>query len=93
MSIRDEETGARVLFVNPGFTSHIKDLKRAESDALLGFLYAHSVRPEYVVRYHWQEGTLGFWDNRATQHAVVGDYGDQHRVIQRVTLRGSEPRP
>ena len=27
-----------------------------------------------------------------TQHAVVGDFGAQHRVIQRVTLRGDEPR-
>ena len=54
--ITHPETGRRVLFVNPGFTSHIKELSRAESDALLGFLYAHSVRPEYVVRYHWHAG-------------------------------------
>jgi taurine dioxygenase len=85
------ETGARTLFVNPGFTSHIKELERDESDALLAFLYAHSVKPEHTVRYHWQAGDLGFWDNRATQHAVVGDFGDQHRVIQRVTLRGDRP--
>ena len=90
--ITHPETGKRVLFVNPGFTSHIKDLSRSESDALLGFLYAHSVRPEYVVRYHWTPGTLGFWDNFATQHSVVGDYGSNPRVIQRVTLRGTEPR-
>ena len=86
------ETGARALFVNPGFTSHIAQLDRAESDALLAFLFAHSVKPEYTVRYHWRAGDVGFWDNRATQHAVTGDFGDQHRVIQRVTLRGDEPR-
>ena len=85
------ETGAKTLFVNPGFTSHIKELDRAESDALLGFLYEHSVKPEYTVRYHWHEGDVGFWDNRSTQHAVAGDFGDQHRVIQRVTLRGDAP--
>jgi alpha-ketoglutarate-dependent taurine dioxygenase len=85
------ETGRRSLFVNPGFTSHIVELERAESDALLGFLYAHSVRPEFTVRYHWGEGDVGFWDNRATQHSVVGDFGGQHRVIQRVTLQGDEP--
>jgi len=89
--ITHPHTGARVLFVNPGFTSHIKGLSRAESDALLGFLYQHAVRPEYVVRYHWQPGTIGFWDNFATQHSVVGDYGASARVIQRVTLRGTEP--
>lgn len=90
--ITHPETGRRVLFVNPGFTSHIAGLTPSESDALLGFLYQHSVRPEFVVRYHWETGTIGFWDNFATQHSVVGDYGDQARVIQRVTLRGTEPR-
>lgn len=86
------ETGAKTLFVNPGFTSHIKELDRSESDALLAFLYAHAVKPEHTVRYHWSQGDIGFWDNRTTQHAVVGDFGDDHRVIQRVTLRGDEPR-
>lgn len=85
------ETGAKVLFVNPGFTSHIVELERSESDALLAFLYAHSVRPEFTVRYHWTAGDLGFWDNRATQHSVVGDFGDQARRIQRITLRGDAP--
>lgn len=85
------ETGARALFVNPGFTSHIFELERAESAALLAFLYRHSTRPEFTVRYHWTAGDVGFWDNRVTQHSVVGDYGNQPRVIQRVTLRGEEP--
>ena len=85
------ETGAKVLFVNPGFTSHIVELTRLESDALLSYLYAHSVRPEFVVRYHWTSGDLGFWDNRATQHSVVGDFGEHHRVIQRVTIKGDAP--
>jgi taurine dioxygenase len=85
------ETGRKTLFVNPGFTSHIVELERGESDALLAYLYAHSVRSEYTVRYHWSAGDVGFWDNRSTQHSVVGDYGEQHRRIHRVTLRGDEP--
>jgi taurine dioxygenase len=85
------ETGRKALFVNPGFTSHIKGLNRPESDALLAFLYQHATRDEYVVRYHWHAGDLGFWDNRVTQHAVSGDFGDQPRVIQRITLRGDAP--
>lgn len=85
------ETGEEILFVNPGFTSHIVELTRPESDVLLEYLYQHAVRADFTVRYHWTEGTIGFWDNRSTQHSVVGDFGDQHRVIQRVTLRGTEP--
>jgi len=85
------ETGRESLFVNPGFTSHLVGLGRAESDAILGFLYEHSVQHDFTVRYHWSAGDIGFWDNRTTQHSVVGDFGDQHRVIQRITLRGDEP--
>ena len=57
----------------------------------MSFLYQHSVKPEFTVRYHWTAGDVGFWDNRFTQHSVVGDFGDQHRVIQRVTLKGEVP--
>jgi taurine dioxygenase len=85
------ETGRKALNVNPGFTSHIKGLARPESDAVLQFLYAHATKPKYTVRYHWQPGDLGFWDNRATMHSVVGDFTGKERVIQRVTLRGDRP--
>ena len=85
------ETGRKNLFVNPGFTRSIKGLTPKESDALLSFLYEHMTTPEYIVRYRWEEGDLGFWDNRTTMHYAVGDYGDAHRVIQRVTIKGDKP--
>ncbi len=85
------ETGRRNLFVNPGFTRSIKGLTSKESDALLRHLYAHMATPEYVVRYRWNQGDLGFWDNRTTMHYAIGDYGTAHRVIQRVTIRGDRP--
>ncbi len=49
------------------------------------------VTPEYVVRYQWEAGDLGFWDNRTTMHYAIDDYADAHRVIQRVTIRGDKP--
>ena len=85
------ETGRKNLFVNPGFTRSIKGLTPKESDALLSFLYEHMTTPEYIVRYRWEEGDLGFWDNRTTMHYAIGDYGDAHRVIQRVTIKGDKP--
>jgi taurine dioxygenase len=85
------ETGRQNLFVNPGFTSRIVGVSRRESDVLLRFLFEHMTSQEYLVRYSWEPGDLGFWDNRTTMHYAVMDYGDAHRVIQRVTLRGDKP--
>ena len=86
------ETGKEALFVNRSFTVGIKELAPDEAQPLLELLFQHSTRPEFVVRHHWRPGDLAFWDNRVTQHAVAGDFGDRRRVIQRVPLRGDVPR-
>ena len=78
--------------IDDDVVADLAGVSRRESDAILGFLYEHCTRQEFLVRYRWESGDLGFWDNRTTQHAVVGDFGDQARVIQRITLRGDEPR-
>lgn len=84
-------SGRRTLFVNPNFTSYVKDVSRKESDAILSLLYQHMIEQKYLVRYRWQAGDLAIWDNRATMHNVVIDYGNEHRLIQRITLKGERP--
>ncbi len=49
-------TGRKALFVNPTFTSHIAGLPMAEGDAVLEFLYQHSVQPEFTCRRRWRQG-------------------------------------
>ncbi|MEJ2867295.1 TauD/TfdA family dioxygenase [Actinomycetospora sp. OC33-EN08] len=85
------ETGRRTLFVNAAFTTRIVGMEQAESDALLRHLFAQAHVPEYQVRYRWTEGTVTFWDNRATQHYAVGDYGSHVRVAERVAILGGKP--
>jgi alpha-ketoglutarate-dependent taurine dioxygenase len=85
------ETGHRSLFVNPGFTSHIAGVSDAESRYLLDLFYAHITKPEHIVRHRWRLGDVAMWDNRSTIHYANRDYGDQRRVMHRVTLRGDEP--
>ena len=85
------ETGRRSLFVNPGFTTHIKDVSDAESRALLDLFFAHITKPEHIVRHRWNVGDVAMWDNRATAHYANRDYGDVRRVMHRITLRGDEP--
>lgn len=85
------ETGRRALYVNRTFTSHFKELRRAESDALLRVLCDWSEQPAFQVRYRWSKGAVGLWDNRCTMHFAINDY-DESRVIERVTVLGDAPR-
>ena len=85
------ETGRKGLFVNPGFVSHLKDVSDAESRYLLDLFYAHITKPEHIVRHRWSVGDVVMWDNRSTVHYANRDYGDQRRVMHRITLRGDQP--
>jgi alpha-ketoglutarate-dependent taurine dioxygenase len=86
------ETGERVLFVNPNFTSHIVELSRREGNHLLAMLYEHLASPEFTVRFRWQPDSIAFWDNRATAHLVPTDVpAEFQRVMERITLAGDVP--
>jgi taurine dioxygenase len=84
-------SGRRILNVNPQFTLRIVGMGQAESDALLNFLYAQALVPDYQLRVRWEPGQMAFWDNRATQHYAVHDYWPQRRRMERVTLKGDRP--
>ncbi len=84
-------TGRKGLFVNEGFTTRINELQPAEGDALLRFLFAHSTRPEFTIRWRWQANDVAFWDNRITQHYAVDDYRPSRRVMHRATILGDKP--
>ena len=84
-------TGRRGLFVNPTFTTKLLGVSRAEGDALLRLLYDVVTAPERTYRHRWSRGDVVVWDNRATAHVGVRDYGDAHRVLHRVTIAGDRP--
>ena len=79
-------TGKKILYVNSTFTSHIKGLPRAQSDALLTQLFDLAKVPEFQARLRWAPGALAVWDNRSTQHYAVGDFFPQHRKLHRITI-------
>ncbi len=80
----------KALFVNEHFTRRIVELSHDESELLLDYLVGWIAQPRFCVRYRWREGTIAIWDNRCTQHFVVGDF-DGQRIIQRVTVMGDRP--
>ncbi|MGW5494365.1 TauD/TfdA dioxygenase family protein [Streptomyces olivaceoviridis] len=90
--VRHPETGRKLLFVNAPYTSHITQLSRAESTALLDLLYAHVARtPLLQCRVRWEPRTLVFWDNRCVQHHAVWDYFPLTRHGRRVAIEGTRP--
>ncbi|MEO2166655.1 MAG: TauD/TfdA family dioxygenase [bacterium] len=86
--IRHPESGRSTLYVNPGFTLRFEGWSPAESAPLLRFLYKHATLPERTIRFHWGEGSVAFWDNRATWHYALNDYPGEGRLLHRITIEG-----
>jgi taurine dioxygenase len=84
------ETGERTLLAGD-FTRGFVGLDSHESHVLFELLQRRITAPENTVRWHWTQGDVAIWDNRATQHRAVDDYDDQRRVMHRVTLAGDVP--
>ena len=84
-------TGRKALYINANRIDHVAELPLDEGDALLDELIAHATQPRFVYRHRWQVGDLIIWDNRVTMHRVMADFGDTHREMMRILLRGSTP--
>ncbi len=80
------ETGAEALFVNDNYVTRIDGWTPEESRPFLEFLYGVIGRYENTYRHRWRHGDLVIWDNRSTQHAVIGDAGGAKRLLHRITV-------
>jgi taurine dioxygenase len=93
------ETGKTALYIHGGFLRHDslydvrtgETLPKIESETIVAHLLAQHPRPEYVCRFHWQAGSVAFWDNRAVQHYAASDYYPHERLLRRVTVSGDKP--
>ena len=84
------QTGERSLVLGH-FVKRLLGHSSVDSAQLLSVLEGHVHRLENTVRWRWTQGDVAIWDNRATQHYAINDYGDQHRVVRRVTVAGDIP--
>jgi taurine dioxygenase len=83
-------TGKRTLVLGH-FFKHFVGSTASDSAALFRVFQDHITRLENTVRWRWKAGDVAVWDNRATQHYAINDYGDQVRIVRRVTVDGDIP--
>jgi taurine dioxygenase len=77
-------SGRKVIYVNPGFTSHINGLAPDESRAMLDYLFEHVLQPKYRYTHHWTVGDVLIWDHLGTWHCAVADYAPhEYRLMKR----------
>lgn len=86
---RHPESGRKVLYVNPNYTSRFEGWTVEESEPLLQYLYSHATRPENTCRFRWRPGSIAFWDNRSTLHLALNDYHGKRRIMHRITIEGT----
>ena len=84
------ETGKKILYVNPTFTTGFQGWSDEESEPLLNFLFKHASRPEFSCRFKWEVGSVALWDNRSTWHLAINDYHGERRLMHRITIEGKE---
>lgn len=84
------ETGEKTLLLGSFFKNFV-GFSQQESRRLYELFQSYVEKLENIVSWRWSEGDIAIWDNRATQHRAINDYGDQHRVVRRVTLEGDVP--
>ncbi len=88
---RHPETGQKVLFVNPAYTSGIQGMSVAESEVILNYLFKLATSEAFTCRMRWRKGTLAIWDNRSTWHMPISDYHGMRREMFRTTVVGEVP--
>jgi alpha-ketoglutarate-dependent taurine dioxygenase len=84
------ETGERSLLLG-NFVKSILGVNSGESRALFRIFQDRITWLENTIRWNWELGDVAMWDNRATQHYAVSDFGNQRRTMHRITLAGDIP--
>ncbi|MET0541507.1 MAG: TauD/TfdA family dioxygenase [Variovorax sp.] len=80
-------SGERALLLGH-FVKKLVGLSSIESARIFELLQNRVTRLENTVRWNWRQDDVAIWDNRATQHFAINDYGNQPRLVRRVTVHG-----
>ncbi|WP_420145556.1 TauD/TfdA dioxygenase family protein [Sphingobium sp.] len=82
------ESGERTL-VAGFYMQRFYGMNGSDSRHLMSIIQDHITVPENTVRWRWEPGDIVIWDNRATQHRAITDFGTQLRVMKRAVIGGT----
>ena len=85
------ETGARAIYTNRAFTTHIEGVSAEDSREIISHLERSIMDPSVQCRFRWEGHSFAMWDNRCTQHYATDDFWPGHRRVERVTIVGDRP--
>jgi alkyl sulfatase len=88
--VRVLRTGERSLVLGYFFRRFV-GYSQSDSNHLFEMLQSHVTSLANTVRWRWHAGDVAIWDNTATQHCAINDYGDHKRVVRRSTVSGEVP--
>jgi taurine dioxygenase len=80
-------TGRPYVLVN-SVIRRFKGMTEAESKPIIDYLFNQALKPEYMCRVRWEQGTLLMWANPMLMHSAIGDYSGYRRVTYRTTVEG-----
>src|SRR5258706_6716431 len=84
-----EDTKRKAVYVNRLMTVKIDDMPEKESQRLLGILFDHAEKPEFIYEHVWRKGDLLLWDNRCSSHARTDFPANERRLMLRTTVVGT----
>jgi taurine dioxygenase len=84
-----DDTKKKAVYVNRLMTVKIMDMPEKESEELLGAVYDHAEKKEFVYEHVWRLGDLLLWDNRCSSHARTDFPSTERRLMLRTTVKGS----
>jgi alpha-ketoglutarate-dependent taurine dioxygenase len=88
--VRVLPSGERSLVLGYFFRRFV-GLSQSDSNHLFEIFQSHITRPENTVRWRWNVADVAIWDNTATQHCAINDYGEEKRLVRRSTIMGEAP--
>ncbi|WP_161974295.1 MULTISPECIES: TauD/TfdA dioxygenase family protein [Agrobacterium tumefaciens complex] len=83
-------TGRNALYLNPGYSSRIRDYSESESRTLLDEVFSQVLQPDRIFAYRWAANDILIWDNRSVIHSATDIPDDADRLMHRIGVNDRE---